>query len=99
MGSEAIRDSILEKSTGIYTSPLDVKMTLIQAIHEEYIFIVSAPGFDIERPKSIDLNANNDPMRNRPISVKRMESTIRYGTIKARIVESGVTTTRISTFM
>ena len=62
-------------------------MTLIQAIHAEYIFIVSAPGYDIERPKSIDLNANNDPLKNRPVSVKRMESTIRNGTIKARIVE------------
>ena len=91
--SEAIRDSILDKATGIYTSPTCVKMTLIQAIHAEYIFIVSAPGFDIERPKSINLN------QNRPISIKRMESTIRDGTIKARIVESGVTTTRISTFM
>ena len=85
--SEAIQDGILDKATGIYTSPESEKMSLIEAIRAEYIFIVSAPGVSAERPKSIHLNG------------KSSLPTIRDGTIKARIVESGVTTTRISTFM
>ena len=80
---EAIRDGILDKSTGIYTSPTDEKMTLLEAIRANYIFLVDHSG--LKRPQSIDLNGSS--------------KSIRDGTIKARVIESGITTTRISTFL
>ena len=80
---EAIRDGILDKNTGIYTSPNDEKMTLLEAIRANYIFLVDHSG--LKRPQSIDLNGSS--------------KSIRDGTIKARVIESGITTTRISTFL
>lgn len=91
---EAIRDGILDKSSGVYTCPQDEKMSLLQAIHADYIFIVSSSAAAPLRPSSINLNPviiSDDQAIGTPM--------IRNGTIKARIVESGVTTTRISTFM
>ena len=79
--AEAIRDGILDKATGIYTSPSEQKMSLIEAIKENYIFLV-----DEKRPQTIDLNGTSS-------------KSIRDGTIKARVIESGITTTRISTFL
>ena len=92
---EALSKGILDKATGVYTSQSEQKMSLLEAILAEYIIIVSAPGImELTRPQSIDLNANG--------TAKNLEGsilTLRNGTIQVRIVESGVTTTRISTFM
>lgn len=81
---EAMQQGVIDKATGEYTARSCKTMTLLEAIHAGYIVIVSAPGLQVERPQTIDLIGT---------------PSIRDGTIKARIVESGVTTTRISTFM
>ena len=91
---EAIAKGILDKSNGDYSAQSGDKLTLIEAIQAEYIVIVGAPGIldQPQRPQTIDLNGSSPTKPGTII-------TIRSGTIKVRIVESGVTTTRISTFM
>ena len=104
---EAISKNILDKSTGDYSCQTGQTMSLLEAIQAEFIIIVGAPGIEVikqppppppKRPQSIDLNGankNNGNTTNNQGSIL----TLRNGTIRVRIIESGVTTTRISTFM
>ena len=103
---EAMSKGVINKSTGEYSSQSGEKMNILQALKIGAVAIVGAPialaaapvvagkmAYDkIKSSSSSRGEAGADVM-----SVTETE-TMKGGTIHARIVESGVTTTKISSF-
>ena len=103
---EAMSKGVINKSTGEYSSQSGEKMNILQALKIGAVAIVGAPialaaapvvagkmAYDkIKSSSSSRGEAGTDVM-----SVTETE-TMKGGTIHARIVESGVTTTKISSF-
>ena len=100
---EAMSRGLINKSTGEYSSHQTGKMNILQALKVGAVAIVGAPVALCAAPvvagkMALDkLRSGRDQAE--VMAVERVESeTMKGGTIHARIVESGVTTTKISSF-
>ena len=100
---EAMSRGLINKSTGEYSSHQTGKMNILQALKVGAVAIVGAPVALCAAPvvagkMAIDkLRSGRDQAE--VMAVERVETeTMKGGTIHARIVESGVTTTKISSF-
>ena len=104
---EAVSKGLIDKSTGEYTAS-SKRMNIMQAIKTGAVALVGVPvalaaapaiagkmAYDKLRDSKRS-DVASDEMEREIMTVER--DTMREGTIHARIVESGVTTTRISTF-
>jgi hypothetical protein len=102
---EAISTGLIDRSTGEYTGG-QTKMNILQALKVGAIALVGAPialaaapvvagKMALDRIKATR-ELGRDEREQEVMAVAR--DTLRGGTIHARIVESGVTTTRISSF-
>ena len=96
---EAIRSNVINKSTGEYTTDKGKKYNIVDAIKFGYITFMGKPG------SNLDKNTQRSTVRVQNIggetttSSSSLVRTSGGGTIHARIVQSGVTTTKISSFM
>ena len=101
---EAMSKGLINKSTGEYSSASGSKMNILQAIKVGAVAIVGAPVALAAAPvvagKMVYDKMKSSREQNRECQdVMTVETdTMRGGTIHARIVESGVTTTKISSF-
>ena len=104
---EAVSKGLIDKSTGEYTGG-SKRVNILEALKIGAVALVGAPValaaapvvagkmvYDKLKEKK-QQQVRSDEMEQDIMSVER--DTLREGTIHARIVESGVTTTRISTF-
>lgn len=82
---EAIRAGYIDKNTGEYTTSKGKKHNIVDAIKFGYITFMGVP--------------NKPSPSAQPGTAPPSKKGIRDGTIHARVVQSGVTTTRISSFM
>ena len=103
---EAVSKGLIDKSTGEYTGG-SKRINILQALKIGAVALVGAPvalaaapvlagKLAYDKLKERKREVRSDEMEQDIMSVER--DTLREGTIHARIVESGVTTTRISTF-
>ena len=102
---EAMSKGLIDRSTGEYTGS-GTKMNILQALKVGAVALVGAPIALAAAPAVAGKMAydkiksarevGRDEREHEVMSVER--DTLRGGTIHARIVESGVTTTRISSF-
>ncbi|XP_059089195.1 microtubule-actin cross-linking factor 1-like isoform X2 [Tigriopus californicus] len=83
---EAIRAGYIDKNTGEYTTNKGKKHNIVDAIKFGYITFMGIPN-------------KTSPSTEQQNIVAPSKQGIRDGTIHARVVQSGVTTTRISSFM
>ena len=102
---EAMSKGLIDRSTGEYTGG-ETKMNILQALKVGAVALVGAPialaaapavagKMAYDKIKSAR-ESRRDEREQEVMGVER--DTLRGGTIHARIVESGVTTTRISSF-
>ena len=105
---EAVSKGLIDKSTGEYTGG-SKRINIMEALKMGAVALVGAPValaaapvlagkmvYDKIKSEARKSEIRSDEMEREIMSVER--DTLRGGTIHARIVESGVTTTRISTF-
>ncbi|XP_023339655.1 dystonin isoform X13 [Eurytemora carolleeae] len=105
---EAVSKGLIDNSTGEYTGG-SKRINILEALKIGAVALVGAPvalaaapviagkmAYDKYRSESKKSEIRRDEHEDEIITVER--DTLRDGTIHARIVESGVTTTRISSF-
>merc|ERR1719232_2490995 len=101
---EAMSKGVINKSTGEYSSQSGEKMNILQALKIGAVAIVGAPVALAAAPvvagKMVYDKMKSSREHNRVCQdvMTVGTDTMRGGTIHARIVESGVTTTKISSF-
>ena len=100
---EAISKGLIDRSTGEYTGAA-TRMNILQALKIGAVALVGAPALVAAAPVIAGKIAYDKLKASRETRQEEQEvtgierDTLRGGTIHARIVESGVTTTRISSF-